>query len=271
LEIWPDGDAISKLVDHTRGFFKWAAIAVDDIQASLGKENQLKTIIEDGTATTLEDFDQYLNEIINMVLPSEAFRATMGTIVLSMQPLTMGDLGHFLQNRFPSSSGVSLEATCDKLLPIISIEGENKAIKVRHKAYKDYLTDSKRCAYSGFLIDRSKAHRKMALSCLKIMQQELKFNICGLKSSYHMNTDVEDKDALIEKCIPSFLAYACQHWADHLRGIASTEKRDTEIVNLLRNFLNIHLLHWLEVLSLLLKSNIASKSLCEAAEWLEVC
>jgi hypothetical protein len=270
LEIWPDGDAISKLVDHTRGFFKWAAIAVDDIQASLGKENQLKTIVEDGTATTLKNFDQYLHGIMKMVSPHEAFRATMGTIALSMQPLTMGDLGHFLQNRFPTSSGVSLEATCDKLLPIISIDGENKAIKVRHKAYKDYLTDPKRCIDSGFLIDRSKAHRKMAISCLEIMQQELKFNICGLKSSYRMNYQV-NKDALIKKCIPSFLAYACQHWADHLRGIAPTEKRDTEIVNLLRIFLNIHLLHWLEALSLLSKANIASKSLCVATEWLEVC
>jgi hypothetical protein len=270
-ENWPDGDAISKLVDHTRGFFKWAALAVDDIQASLGKENQLKTIVEDGTMTTLEDFDQYLQGVINMAYPSSAFRSTMGTIALSMQPLTMGDLDHFLKNRFPSTSEGSLEATCYKLLPIISIEGENKAIKIRHKAYKDYLTDPKRCTYSGYLIDRSKAHRKMTLSCLKIMQQELKFNICGLKSSYRMNSDVEDKDALIEKCIPSFLAYACQHWADHLRGIASTEKRDTEIVYLLRDFLNLHLLHWLEVLSLLSKSNIASKSLCIAAEWLEVC
>jgi hypothetical protein len=270
-EYWPDGEAISKLADHTRGFFKWAAIAVDDIQASGARENQLKTIIEDGTTTTLDSFDQYLLDIMSMfeVKPLETFRATMGTIALSKQPLTIGDLEHFLQYRFPTSSGGSLETTCYRLLPIISIEGENKAIKIRHKAYKDYLTDPKRCTRSDFLIDRSKTHRKMTMSCLKIMQQELKFNICGFKSSYLMNYEVVDND-LIEKCIPSFLAYACQHWADHLHGIASTEKRDPEIVNLLRTFLNSNLLYWLEALSLLSKSNIASKSLFVAAEWLEV-
>src|SRR5260370_31350567 len=98
------------------------------------------------------------------------------------------------------------------------------------------------------------------------MQQELKFNICGLKSSYRTNNRVEDKDALIEKCIPSYLAYACQYWADHLRGITAIEKRATEIVNLLRHFLNSHLLYWLEVLSLLSISHVAPKSLLVAAE-----
>jgi hypothetical protein len=181
----------------------------------------------------------------------------------------MEDLGHFLQHRFPSPSGVSLEDFCSRLSPIISIERETKAIKIWHKAYKDYLIDSKRCE-NAFFIDRSKAHRKMTISCLRIMQQGLKFNICGLKSSYKMNYQVDDISALAYSCIPSYLAYACQYWADHLRGIVSNEKRDADIVNLLRNFLNFHLLYWLEALSLLSKSHIASKSLLIAAEWLEV-
>ena len=275
-EYWPDYDAICKLANHAGGFFKWAALAVDAIKADGDRERHLTTIIEGGTTTTFDSFDEYLEGILKMAFDnysSDAFRATMGTIALSKQPLTMEDLGHFLQHRFPSPSGVSLEDFCSRLLPIISIEGENKAIKIRHKAYKDYLIDSKRCELHGdaFFIDRSKAHRKMTISCLRIMQQGLKFNICGLKSSYKMNYLVEAISALVDRCIPSYLAYACQYWADHLRGIASSEKRDADIVNLLRNFLNFHLLYWLEALSLLSKSHIASKSLLIAAEWLEVC
>ena len=272
---WPDDDAISKLVAHTSGFFQWAALAVDAIQVYGDRERHLTTIIEGGTTTTFDSLDQYLREVLGIAFygyRSEGFRAAMGTIVLSKQPLTMEDLGHFLQHRFPSPSGVSLEDFCSRLLPIISIEGDNKAIKIRHKAYKDYLIDSKRCELHGdaFFIDRSKAHRKMTISCLKIMQQGLKFNICGLKSSYKMNYQVDDISTLANSYIPSYLAYACQHWADHLRGIVSNEKRDAEIVNLLRNFLNFHLLYWLEALSLLSISRTASKSLLITAEWLEV-
>ena len=273
-EDWPDYDEISKLVIHAGGFFKWAALAVDAIQAEGDREWHLTKIIEDGTTTAFDDFDRYLGGILRMVFynySSKAFRATMGTIALSKQPLTMADLGHFLRHRFQSSSGVSLEDMCSRLSPIISIEGKNKQIKLRHKAYKDYLVDSNRCPlYGDYFIDRSKAHRNMTMSCLKIMQEGLKFNICGLKSSYKMNHQTEDMSALVDKCIPSYLAYACQYWADHLRGIASGEKRDTDIVNSLRNFLNLHLLYWLEALSLLSRSHIASKSLLIAAEWLEV-
>ena len=274
-DYWPDDDAISKLVIHTNGFFKWAALAVDAIQGWGNRERHLTTIIENGTATTFDSFDQYLEGILRVAFdnyPFETFRATMGAIALSTQPLTMEDLGHFLQHRFPSPSGVSLEDMCSRLSPIISIEGENKAIKIRHKAYKDYLIDSKRCGLynHAFFIDRNKAQRKMTISCLRIMQQGLKFNICGLKSSYKMNYQVEDISALVDRCIPSYLIYACQNWADHLRGIVSSEKRDADIVNLLRNFLNFHLLYWLEALSLLSRSHIAPKSLLIAAEWLEV-
>jgi hypothetical protein len=276
-EYWPDFNAVSKLVNHTSGFFKWATVAANAIQDAGDKEKCLTAIIEGATTTTFDHFDEYLEETLRAAFknyPSDAFRATMGTIALSKQPLTMADLELFLQYRFSSSSAVSLEDMCSRLLPIISIEGENKVIKVRHNAYKDYLIDSKRCIRydDAFFIDRSKAHRKMTISCLKIMQQGLKFNICGLKSSHKLNGEVEDKDVLVEKCIPSYLAYACQYWVDHLRGIASTEKdrRDADIVNLLRNFLNFHFLYWLEVLSLLSRSDIASKSLLIAAEWLEV-
>jgi hypothetical protein len=275
-ESWPDYDAIYKLANHTSGFFKWAAVAFDAIEASGDRERHLTTITESGTTTVFDHFDQYLEDILRMAFntsPTETFRAIMGTIVLSKQSLTMGDLEHFLQYRFPPTFEVSLHDMCSKLLPIISITGESRTVKIRHNAYKEYLIDPKRCTLldNAFLIDRSKAHRKMTISCLKIMQQGLKFNICGLKSSYKMNYEIETKDALVDKCIPSHLSYACQYWADHLRGIASTEKRDTDIVNLLRNFLNFHLLYWLEALSLMSESSLASKSLLIAAEWLEVC
>ena len=273
-ENWPEYDALYGLAERARGSFKWAAIAVDDTRDAGGdRERHLTTILEGGITT--KSLDQHFEEVLSMALDSDGkapntFRATMGIIALSEGPLTMADLEQFLQDRFPSDSGLSLEDMCYKLLPIISIKGEEKAVKLRHRAYKDYLIDSKRCTGS-FHIDKATTHRNTTISCFKIMQQRLKFNICELKSSYHRNYEIEDRNSLIERCIPSHLAYACQFWANHLRGVSSTEKRDTEIVNLLRSFLNFHLLYWLEVLSLLSTSNMASKSLLTAAEWLEVC
>jgi len=165
-------------------------------------------------------------------------------------------------------------SACSSLITIVQDRG-SRLVQFSHLSVKEFLTSNHLAAstvetlrYHHIALEP--AHMMMTISCLKIMQQGLKFNICGLKSSYKMNYQVEDIFALVDRCIPSYLAYACQYWANHLRGIASGEKRDTDIVNLLRNFLNFHLLYWLEALSLLSRSHIASKSLLIAAEWLEV-
>ena len=205
----------------------------------------------------------------------------MGIIVHSKQPLTVTDLDHFLQDDFQSASasGVSASASmasasvkdvCDRLLPIVSIDtGDEEKIKIRHSAFRDYLIDSDRGRLFGNAF-HGNAHANMTIRCLEIMQEKLKFNICKLKSSYRMNDQIEDKDNLVKKYIPSYLAYSCQYWADHLRGVTGADnRREEEIVILLRNFLDSHLLHWLEVLSLLSKSDVATKSLLVAAEWSE--
>ena len=313
---WPSSDDISRLIDHTKGGFKWAAVAADSIRDAGDKMKRLTAIIEGGTTTKLDDFDRYLEDVFNMIFkknsPDESssnggssdgsspdgsssdgnssdgsssdesssddsssddsddlsydiFQETMGVIALSKQPLTMADLKYFFQDHFFSASKPSIEDVCHRLSPIISLEGE---IIIRHNAYRDYFIDSKRCTlindeFEGYM------HKKMTIQCLKIMRRKLKFNICGLKSSYLMNDQVKDKDSRIKKCIPSYLAYACQYWADHLHGIIAVEQRDTEIVDLLQNFLETQLLYWLEVLSLLSKTDVAPKSLILAKQWLE--
>ena len=298
--------SIIELADHSKGFFKWAAAAVESIHAAEDKKKQLTAIIKGGTAIKLDPFDKYLEEVLKMVFGAKSsetlernspdaskgnspdtpkgsslnafeghtpdvFQEALGVIVHSRQPLTMTDLDHFLQDHFKSTSGVSIEYVCDRLLPIVSIDSDEGKIKIRHSAFKDYLVDSNRRT----LFDNAfhgNAHMNMTIRCLKIMQEKLKFNICELKSSHRMNNQIEDKDSLVKKYIPSYLAYACQYWADHLRGVTALadKKREGEIVILLLNFLDSNLLHWLEVLSLLSKSDVATKSLLVAAEWLEV-
>lgn len=271
----PDSSAVSELVKHANGFFKWAAVAMDNVGSKTSNERgqRLQAIIESGSATNFDSINEYLEDILMSTVGGPpgvyAFRATMGTVFFSKKPLPTGDLHHFLQDRFVSSKPeVSMEETLHKLSPLLSFSGENKIVNLRHKAYQAYLLDSERCS-SDWSIDQDRAQRRMTISCLKIMQRALKFNICGLESSYLMNEDVKDNDERIKSSISSRLSYACQFWADHLHGVV---KRDNvaEIVKGLKNFLTVHLLHWFEVLSLLKTSHIASKSLLVAATWLEV-
>ncbi|KAI0263244.1 WD40-repeat-containing domain protein [Gloeopeniophorella convolvens] len=267
-EDWPAFDTVYKLAEHASGFFRWAALAFDSIRAAdSDRERHLTSIVDGGPGAKFDGLDEYLGGILALVCErgsfrTESFQAILETVTLSSVPLTIHDLKHFLQDRLPGTASVdSLESMCHELLAVISIDEETKAITLRHQAYKSYLTDQKRCT----VMDGA----SMTVSCLKIMQQELKFNTCGLKSSSQFNRDIENKDALVKSCIPPHLSYACRFWADHLHGTVTMEKRDTDIVNLLRGFLIVNIPHWLEALSLLGHSRAAAKSLLVAAEWLE--
>jgi hypothetical protein len=175
------------------------------------------------------------------------------------------------EGRFASSKDrVLTKNTLYKLSPLMTFgDDEDKVVGLRHKAYRDYLVDPLRCPSSWF-IDKGKAHRRMTISCFKIMQRALKFNICGLESSYLMNKDVKDRDARVKNSIPSYLSYACRFWGDHLHDVLHDNKTDSEIVRLLKDFLTIHLFHWLEVLNLLDEPRVAAASLRIAAIWLKV-
>ncbi len=237
--------------------------------------DELPETLDETYERTLLDIDQKNWEYAHRVFQC---------IVVAFRPLHVEDIAGFLAFKSEEGGSLTFEGTwlqenprdtvlsiCSSLISVVNVDG-SPVIQFSHLSVKEYLTSNRiaKGRVSRFYIPLEPAHFFVAQASLKFMQQELKFNICGLRSSYRMNNQVEDKDALIEKCIPSYLAYACQYWADHLHGITIVEQRDTEIVGLLRNFLNSHLLYWLEVLSLLSKSHLAPKSLLIAAEWLEV-
>ena len=78
------------------------------------------------------------------------------------------------------------------------------------------------------------------------MEEQLRANICDLKypERYFDNDKIQH---LVGGRISRELQYACLHWATHL---FNTEK-DGDLSALLERFSFTHLLHWLEVLSLI--------------------
>lgn len=78
------------------------------------------------------------------------------------------------------------------------------------------------------------------------MKAELRFNICGLESSFVLDRDVEDIDNRIEKNISATLVYACRYWANHFELTAGCDL----LLRELEEFYSVRLLFWMEVLSL---------------------
>ena len=78
------------------------------------------------------------------------------------------------------------------------------------------------------------------------MDEQLRENICDLKypERYFDNDKIQH---LVGGRISRKLHYACLHWATHLFNA----ENDDDLSTLLERFSFTHLLHWLEVLSLI--------------------
>lgn len=137
--------------------------------------------------------------------------------------------------------------------------------QIAHESFTDFLKDPKRP--QQFAIDIPRQSQILALSCLRIINVELKFNICGLETSYILNSEVEGLDKQIEDNIPLYLGYACQFWASHMSLIGISP----ELLEAVSNLLFKHFLYWLEVLSLKSCLSISKTALDSIKHWVQVC
>jgi hypothetical protein len=88
-------------------------------------------------------------------------------------------------------------------------------------------------------------HSYLAKSCLRLMSDSLRQDICDLGSPGALTSQLSSSE--LEKCISAELRYACCYWVSHIQR-SEAPLRDGEQTH---HFLQKHLLHWLEVLSLI--------------------
>ena len=129
------------------------------------------------------------------------------------------------------------------LLSNVTSSDKTDPIVPLHTSFRDFLTNK---TSDVFYVDLADAHRQLAHSCLGLMLDSLKFNICKLESSYLANSDVPDLESRISEHIPSGLSYACIHWVDHLGHFGF----DQDIFKKVRSLFETRFLFWLEVLSI---------------------
>jgi hypothetical protein len=171
----------------------------------------------------------------------------------------------------------AVDEAIDALASVLYADASNNhAIRVCHPSFMDFLTRSDRGCPTRFRIDIRRENLRMAEFCLRTMIDEqswLKFNICGLESSYKMNADIEGLSDRVKAAVSESLRYSCLHWAAHLTYAVTKGNRDehTKLYELLKQFLNKgRPLFWLEVLSLIGEVKAAIASLLLVVSWIGV-
>jgi hypothetical protein len=172
-------------------------------------------------------------------------RKILRSIVILSSPLSTDSLATLLH-----MSKQEVDQTLEELHAILDMpEDRSRLLRLHHPSFRDFLLNKERCSDLNFWIDEKQAHRTLANKCIRLMSNSLKQDICGQEAPGTLVTDV--KSNRIERCLPPEVRYACLYWVQHL------QKSDAQLYDndQVYQFLQAHLLHWLEALSWIRKTS----------------
>ena len=264
---------LQHLATKSDGVFEWARLACDFVSHRIKviahqrldeilshAPGDGRTLLDEIYVTFLKEFTGGPSDVLRM------FRSVMRQILWLKKPLPISALD-FIRARFPRKEDrYSVGDVLNLMASVLSGTNETSTpVRPLHASFYDFLLDEKR---SGeFYIPQDDVHRDIAVASLSVMQAGLRFNICGLQTSYVPNSEVPNLDKKVEENIPPYLLYACQFWASHLQDVAF----DVKLAQLMGDFVTgQHTLFWLEALGVSKLIGNAYWALRSAEGWLQV-
>jgi hypothetical protein len=146
------------------------------------------------------------------------FRRVMGWIFLVRTPQSRRVFRAFAVALLPEEEQSDVDHILYWLGSLLSgTTSEDDPISPLHTSLRDFLLDATK---SGtFSVDLGlDSQEELSLACLKIMNRDLCFNICGLSTLFALNSEIEELSQKVEGSISPGLRYACLATAHHLRS-----------------------------------------------------
>ena len=242
---WPPPDELEILLEWSDRLFIYAATALRYIGApDVDFRERLKDITRLTPARMQTGvIDSLYNEIMRQAFhyelkPEEVSQRhkTLSAVVFVLVPLSL--------------DAIACLSGMDSLQPFRSViqmpTANTSPVTIFHASFPDFIVDPSRCEKHHMAV--SEGHQKLAVKCLRWLNQTLKRNICNLDTNMTLSP-IHEPNAILEA-----LRYSCLHWASHLaHALAGTlvQTAVTELRDLVSKFVDDHLLHWFECLSAL--------------------
>ncbi|KAL3485650.1 putative wd40 protein [Aspergillus germanicus] len=168
-------------------------------------------------------------------------RELLGTIVLLERPLSMLSL-----SELTGLTSSALKARINSLHSVLNVpDSEVVPLRILHLSFRDFLLDPHTRDKTPFWVDEEEVNFRLGNYCLSVMRKWLRKNICQLQSHGTKREDIDSKLMCID--LPPELQYACRYWIHHV-----VRAKDLMIqIDYVFAFLEVHFLHWVEVMSIL--------------------
>ena len=242
-------DSLTKL---SSGLFIWISTVLRFLGDSFNYKRDLKQILAGSNhAGAVSSLDQMYRTILNIVsgennvdnkivvkemlavILSASKRKAMPTCMLAVIFSEVDEEGEIQMD------------IIRRLHSVVYVDAEeDDTLRIYHASFADFLQTKARCG--DFFEEEAIINSKIVAQCLSYMSQNLKFNICGLESSFVLNKDVTDLQERIETNISQSLKYTCYFWTSYLDCLFGVVLPD------IYQFLNTpSLMYWIEIFTLL--------------------
>ena len=276
-EDWPGSYTLNILSKKAGGFFIYVATVVKFVSSRHYLPDERLACITSLPHDTSHEgrlgidflYTQVLERAFHDVDPHDPkpyhhFRSVVGAVILIFHPLSICSLSELLKNcGTPSRISHSLQDLHSLLLVP---DTEEEPARIFHKSFPDFLTDSERCTNPHFFVDPPVHHKEILLSCLNVMKERLKGNICQLDECTILS-EIKDLTALRTTFIGGTLGYSCQFWTSHLAKVSDVSGGVTEIHGAIDDFFATKFLSWVEVLALTRNLDAAIYGLNDIEQW----
>ncbi|APA08683.1 hypothetical protein sscle_04g034530 [Sclerotinia sclerotiorum 1980 UF-70] len=231
------------LLEHANGTFLWVALVCQNLEkARLFTNSKLQDYPS--------ELDPLYNRMMEQIVDMEDIEAAkiclqiLAIVVIAYRPLALDELMSLMEmnNEIPLEEIIQL---CGSFLVV-----RNRNVFFVHQSAKDFL--SKEAIKTIFPDGIGKVHNKALLNSIIVMRKTLKRDIYGLG---HPGFPI-DKVKQPDPDILASIRYSCIYWINHLRdGDPEQNREHIQDNGNIYEFLKNHLLHWLEVMSLMEKTS----------------
>jgi hypothetical protein len=232
------------LLANSEGTFLWVALVCEELEGTeLWETKQMLYEFPSGLNPL---YDRMTSQIQKHKPETQRFcLTTLSVLALASRPLKLCELPAIAglpEQEFEHRQALEgLVKICGSFLTL-----RDDTVFFVHQSAKDYIIDDTR---SNVFVTGQSEHRNIALRSLRAMSV-LKKNICGIATC----GPLLDKDKTSQNLRPlEPIRYACCYWVDHFSVNTTPDQAEPVLVDdgEVHRFLEQHLLHWIESLSLL--------------------
>ncbi|KAG8687188.1 hypothetical protein FRC11_007633, partial [Ceratobasidium sp. 423] len=185
-------------------------------------------------------------------------KLVLNSVVCAYEPLSVDTLSGLLQLDDVSR----VHAALRPLWSVLHVMEPTKTVTALHVSFPEYLLE--RARSGPYHCDAELHNYALARQCFDcIRDTNPKFNICGLESSYILDTEVEDLEDRVKKAVSKELFYSSLYWSAHLNASAVR----SDIVSRLEQFMTKNVLLWMEIMNLTNRMPASPSSLAMAKGW----